>query len=151
MTGHDRDVTPQLTATERDGIAQQLRSLSAGLRERQFYGAETGSETEIFQFINDPEKVPCSRQIVRNLIGMLADQPESSDRSLSRDLSSMGEFFSSLADSVEQSIITQDEAEALIKAVLEGFVSRRLYKTLRGMAHPGKSWFLTAFHQQHGG
>ena len=138
-----------------DQEAQRLRELHGQelrmLREARarHWLPEDMAERDMLRFFYDPENVPCSRQIVRTLIGMLAGRPEPDDRPLSKDLSTMGRFFSSLAESVEESVITQDEAEALIGIVLEGFVSRRFYKSLRGLAHPGK-WFLTAMHHRHG-
>lgn len=93
-----------------------------------------------------------ARKAVQYWLSLLSPTSDEPDEPQSKDLSLMSRAIGSISEAAEENILTEKEAEAITKFLLEKFVQRRFDKTFRELfrAPVDSHWFLTAqryFHE----
>jgi len=82
------------------------------------------------------------------LISLLSKHEYPENRSFSEELSKLSEFTSEIAEAVSENILTDSEAEALVKYMFSAFLSRRVNNVVNNLfAKPHSKWFLAAKHE----
>lgn len=82
------------------------------------------------------------------LINMLGPIQRGGPESTSEELSALNRLTSAIAESVEQDIISEEEAESLLRHALSNFLEKRMDEVVNGLFSESHSkWFLAASHR----
>ena len=90
------------------------------------------------------------QNLSEQFINMLAPIKRDGLESASEELSVLNRLTSAIAESVEQGIISEEEAESLLRHALSNFIEKRLEEVVNGLFSESRSkWFLAASHHFH--
>ena len=79
---------------------------------------------------------------------MLGPIQRGGPESTSEELSTLNRLTSAIAESVEQGIISEEEAESLLRHALSNFLEKRMDEVVNGLFSESHSkWFLAASHR----
>jgi len=93
------------------------------------------------------EKKP-ELDLTETLLNMLSTNREPDFKSFADELSSLSRVISRIADSIDDDVLSEKEAEMLIKHMFSAFISRRMDNMVDNLfAKKQTNWFLAA--QQH--
>lgn len=100
----------------------------------------TSSEKESFQ--QDPSG---------HFLHMLAPLQQKELYSASEELSALNRLTSIVGEAVQEGILSEAEAESLLRHALSRFLEKRLDEVVEGLfSKTGSKWFLAASHRFHG-
>lgn len=86
--------------------------------------------------------------LTQALLNILSNKKESEFKSFADELSSLSRVISKIADSIDDDILSEEEAEVLIKHMFSAFISRRMDNMVDNLfAKKQTDWFLAT--QQH--
>jgi len=93
-------------------------------------------------------KETSQKSLSEQLINMLAPIQREGLESTSEELSALNRLTSAIAESVDQGIISEEEAENLLKHALSNFIDKRMEEVVNGLFSESRSkWFLAASHR----
>lgn len=92
------------------------------------------------------------RKAVRGLLATLAPpERRQADRPTSDDLTAVTKAVGVLSEAAEKRILTEEEARAVVEAIVRRFVERRFTKVIEEVFTPSKSgWFIVASGKSYG-
>lgn len=83
-------------------------------------------------------------------IQMLGPVQRSGETSTARELSALNRLTSAVAESVEQGILSEEEAESVLQHALSHFVEKRMEEVVHSLFSESHSkWFLAASHHRY--
>lgn len=128
----------------------QKKAASDGLEERrkQFERAQTTSELQ--QKTLSSQEQTHQQNLAEQLIRMLAPAQRAGEASPARELSALNRLTSAVAESVEQGILSEEEAEIVLQHALSNFVEKRMEEVVDNLfSEPDSRWFLAASHHRY--
>lgn len=130
-TAEQKDAGSDLIGAHQD-LLKRAKRASSNLNEEELW-EKTGQQS-----------------LSEQLINMLAPIQKEGPESTSEELSALNRLTSAIAESVEQGIISEEEAESLLRHALSNFVEKRLEEVVNGLFSESRSkWFLAASHRFH--
>lgn len=89
--------------------------------------------------------------VVDSWLELLAPPMRAKPRSYSEDIASLSRLLSDISDALDEGTLTDDEAEAVVKAALIAFMSNRLNNAARFIFSPRRGhWFIAAGEGRYG-
>lgn len=83
--------------------------------------------------------------LTESLLNMLSNKREHEFSSFADELSSLSRVISRIADSIDEDVLTKEEAEMLINHMFSAFISRRMDNIVDNLfAKRRTNWFLAA-------
>jgi|GEM_PF-1398588 len=83
--------------------------------------------------------------LTESLLNMLSNKREHEFSSFSDELSSLSRVISRIADSIDEDVLTKEEAEMLINRMFSAFISRRMDNIVDNLFSKRRTnWFLAA-------